>query len=79
MQTEKLGRFGHHPDPACDFCVEVERIEGIAYERRAGMNDGEELRHAVSRALDFTVGGDLIAISAKARLREIAAELRTLA
>lgn len=31
--TQTLGRFGHHPDPAIDFCVEVEEIEAIWTDR----------------------------------------------
>ena len=28
-EKERLGRFGHHPDPATDFAVEVDAIEGL--------------------------------------------------
>ena len=70
--AETLGRFGHHPHPADDFCVEVEAIEGMQADVRAGLADQAELDHRIERALTFRVGGDPIAVRAKARLREIA-------
>jgi hypothetical protein len=27
-------KFGHHLDPAIDFCVEVEELQGMACNRR---------------------------------------------
>ena len=30
--------FGHHPDPSTDFCIEVEDMEGYAYELSVGLN-----------------------------------------
>lgn len=76
MQTqEKLARFGHHPDPATDFCVEVEVIEGEVYDASVGMADADKVRDRISRALDFRVGGDVIAINAKATLRDLAAKV----
>ena len=70
----KVGRFGHHPDPANDFCIEVEEIEAILYDKRLGLRPLQAwpaLR--IRRAMEFVVGGDQIAIAAKARLRAIAA------
>jgi hypothetical protein len=32
-----LGLFGHHPDPEIDFCIEVEALEGEAYEVSVGL------------------------------------------
>lgn len=29
--------FGNHPDPAIDFCIEVDGIEGLAADYRAGL------------------------------------------
>lgn len=62
--AEPLGRFGHHPNPAIDFCVEVECLEGMAYDR--GVGDAvPDLEKRLSRALAFRVGGDEIAVKAK--------------
>lgn len=70
--TEKLGRFGHHPDPAIDFCVEVEELESIDFDRSHGLGDQSGFTARLERALDFRVGGDLNAINAKFLLRDIA-------
>jgi hypothetical protein len=32
---DKLGIFGHHPDPSTDFTIEVESLEGTMVEVRA--------------------------------------------
>jgi hypothetical protein len=78
--SEKLGRFGHHPDPAIDFCVEVEIIENEWLNNRIGFENGtpliDELRARLDKALSFIVGGDLNAISAKAALRRVDAEMK---
>lgn len=71
-----LGRFDHHPDPAIDFCVEVEAIEGLAYDVGAGLADANELRERVARAMTFCVGGDAGAVTAKTLLRQIEAGLQ---
>jgi len=68
-----LGRFNHHPDPAIDFCIEVEALEGMAYNRRVGFDVEPTLEGRLSRAFEFRVGGDPIAVQAKQRLREIEA------
>lgn len=77
--SEVLGRFGHHPDPAIDFCVEVEIIEGEWFNVQMGFENGtptaKELRQRVDKAMTFNVGGDLNAISAKSLLRKIDAEM----
>lgn len=79
MSAEQLGRFGHHPDPAIDFCEEVEHLESIAENARLGLTgfgheaDRERLDARIERALDFRVGGDAIAVAAKAVLRQLAA------
>jgi hypothetical protein len=70
---ERLGRFGHHPDPANDFCVEVEVIEGLAYDESVGAKVGGDLSERIARAMTFRVGGDEIAVRAKATLRKIEA------
>lgn len=77
MMTEQLGRFGHHPDPATDFCIEVEEIQSIHTNQSLGLTGmGHEADYAgvgerISRAMQFRVGGDLYAIKAKALLRVI--------
>lgn len=72
---EKLGRFGHHPDPAIDFCVEVEVIEGEAANISVGFTNGTpsvgDLLKRAERALEFRVGGDLNCIDAKQTLRRV--------
>lgn len=74
-QTDRLGRFDHHPDPAIDFCIEVEVIEGLHYDHKVGANDGVELAQRVAKAMTFRVGGDEIAVRAKHTLRGIEAAL----
>lgn len=64
----RLGRFGHDRDPAADFCAEVQAIDELLF---MGTVPAAELRNRVGRAMGFRVGGDLEAIDAKARLREI--------
>jgi hypothetical protein len=68
--TTALGRFGHHPDPAIDFCVEVEILQGQAYEAQVGMARAAPVVDRIDRAMSFRVGGDLNAISAKETLRQ---------
>ena len=67
-----LARFGHHPDPAIDFCCEVDAIEGLAYDVSVGAAPRDDLFRSVSRAIDFIPGADELAVKAKARLNEIA-------
>nr|WP_250808449.1 hypothetical protein [Neorhizobium tomejilense] len=78
-ETETLGRFGHHPDPAIDFCVEVEIIDSEWVNTKLGFENGTpgkaELRQRVDKAMQFRVGGDLNAIMAKSLLRMIDAEM----
>ncbi len=74
--TPALGRFGHHPDPTIDFCVEVEEIDAIHYDVRTGIaKDKEDERNRrIARAMSFRVGGDEKAVAAKDRLRAIKRE-----
>lgn len=69
-----LGRFGHHPDPAIDFEVEVESLEGEVINFIAGFANGtpsrEELETRIFRAMSFRVGGDVGAVAAKQILRQ---------
>jgi hypothetical protein len=69
--------FDHHPDPAIDFCIEVEEIQSIAHDRSIGFvnADDSRLEDRIFRAMQFNVGGDENAISAKALLREIEASV----
>lgn len=74
--TEQLGRFGHHPDPAIDFCVEVEEIEAITHNIGIGFEEcTNEFRERFARAFDFHVGGSAHAIAAKEVLRRCDARL----
>lgn len=71
--AETLGRFGHHPNPAIDFCVEVDELMSIATDRKLGVAnpDDTSLEKRVERAMQFRVGGDLSAIDAKQEVRAI--------
>lgn len=81
--TEKLGRFGHHPDPAIDFCVEVEIIENEWLNIQIGFAKGtptkDELGKRLSEAMNFRVGGELNAIAAKQLLRSLDADMKAVA
>lgn len=72
---ERLGRFGHHPDPAIDFCVEVEELESMHRNRTIGFDHEPALEARVEKAMDFRVGADLNAVHAKQALRQVDAEL----
>lgn len=67
-----LGKFGHHPDPATDFEVEVECLIGMDYEVRVGFADADEFVRRMEVALAFRVGGDAGAVAAKGMLRDLA-------
>lgn len=75
--SEALGQFGHHPDPAIDFCVEVEELEAIYTDRcnRFANASDADLEKRLERAMAFRVGGDLHAINAKDRLRKLETDL----
>jgi hypothetical protein len=68
-----VSKFGHHPNPAIDFCVEVEALLGEIENRRVGFENGTpsqtELDARIERALSFRVGGDPSAVMAKQQLR----------
>lgn len=72
---EQLARFGHHPDPAVDFCVEVEAIAGLRADFKAGFETLDLVRKRVAEAMQFRVGGNPIAIRAKGELRQIEHEV----
>lgn len=66
-----LGRFGHHPDPAIDLCVEIDAIEGLAADVKAGLEPKKILEDRIFNAMTFRVGGIERAVAAKGRLREL--------
>lgn len=77
-QAERLARFGNHPDPAIDFCIEVEKLESRLHQAELGLSKPGEAPERVqlvlgdmARAMDFITGGDEGAVSAKAALREL--------
>jgi GGDEF domain-containing protein len=72
--AESRSRFGHHPDPATDFCVEVDDIAAEIVNLdvfEAGPAAWHEMSDRIDRAMDFRVGGDESAVAAKDKLREI--------
>lgn len=83
----KTSRFGHHPEPAIDFCIEVEALEGHLFDAKHGIGKpgheprkvDDDFRRRVSNAMDFIVGGDQIAIAAKATLRALSAQVQEVA
>lgn len=75
-EPQKLGRFGHHPDPVVDFCTEVDAIDGMFADLVAGLETQQVVRNRVDRALEFKVGGDAHAVRAKRCLRHIDARLQ---
>lgn len=74
--AKPLGRFGHHPDPATDFCCEVERLQGLAHEAKCGLIPKEQVADAIAEAMTFRVGGDPWAVTAKSVLRNLEREFR---
>lgn len=75
--TDSMGRFNHHPDPAIDFCIEVEVIEGMAYDYSVGLAERGPLADRIFTAMQFRVGGDPCAVEAKATLRQIEQRIST--
>lgn len=63
--------FGHHPEPAVDFCPEVDAIEQEIIDRKAGLPPTMDLGARIERAMQFKVGGDSKAVAAKRDLRLI--------
>lgn len=66
-----LGKFGHHPDPATDFEVEVEEIESIITDVRLGLRPKDDIEPRLSNAMKFRVGGVPSAVAAKDTLRAL--------
>lgn len=71
-----LGKFGFHPDPAVDFCVEVDVLGAMVYDVHVGLESRKKLEDRVFKALQFNVGGVPEAVAAKGRLRAIDAMLK---
>lgn len=74
----ELGRFGHHANPAMDFCVEVHAIEQLIAKAAMPSSQGANMvaiMNRVAKAMEFSVGGDQRAIDAKAELRAICLRL----
>lgn len=76
-----LGRFDHHPDPATDFCIEVESLQSRLFNAKHGLakmgtqpETVEDVCVDIERAMSFRVGGDEIAVRAKNILRGLVAE-----
>lgn len=76
--TVELGRFGHHPDPAIDFCEEVDIIEGLAYDVSVGLADKKTVEDRIFRASMFRVGGICAAVDARKRLLLVESVVGTL-
>lgn len=68
-QETLIGRFGHHPDPATDFAVEVDAIEGMLADFKAGLEKRSVLEGRIFKAMQFRVGGTVLAVAAKQALR----------
>jgi hypothetical protein len=81
LAEQPLGRFGHHPDPATDFEVEVASLQARLFDAQHGIaNDACQLepiaqvREAIERAMSFRVGGAPSSVRAKQILRELESE-----
>ena len=70
-----MGRFGWNENPAADFCIEVDVIEGMEADYRAGLETKRAVEDRIFRAMQFSVGGDERAVEAKNNLRRIEAAL----
>ena len=64
-------RYDHHPDPAIAYEIEVQIIEGLAYNASVGLDDPKVVQERIDRAMQFRVGGDQGAVAAKQRLRSL--------
>lgn len=81
-ETEAAGlaRFGHHPDPAIDFEIEVESLQARLLDAKGDISKpGHAVETVASvledieRAMMFRVGGDPSAVRAKQILRDLEA------
>ena len=53
MSKEKLGKFGHHPDPLIDAEVEIDRLSGLLCEAHNGLLRGLDYRAATPEGLSI--------------------------
>lgn len=83
MDAETLGRFGHHPDPADDFCIEVECLQGEWENHKTGFMNGTPSRDEVkARVFRAMTAGPFITercLNAKGILRQVEQEMRAAA
>lgn len=49
--TEKLGKFGHHPDPMIDAEIELDRMDGLLAEAHGGLLRALDYRAATPEGL----------------------------
>lgn len=75
---DALGRFGHHPDPATDFEVEVTSLQGRLFNAKHAIPDKHgvtesvaQVADAIKRAMTFRVGGVETSVRAKSILRAL--------
>lgn len=78
-----LGKFGHHPDPAIDFEIEVESLQARLIDTKGGNSKPGTKPEAVAavledieRAMTFRVGGVPSAVRAKQTLRDLEADAK---
>lgn len=72
----KIGRFGHHPDPATDFAVEVDAIEGMIADLNAGVEKPKAVEDRIFKAMQFRAGGTVLGAAAKLALRQAETDLK---
>lgn len=82
-KAAKLGKFGHHPDPAIDFEIEVESLQARLIDAKGGISKPGTEPEApaavladIERAMTFRVGGDPSAVRAKQMLRDLEADAK---
>lgn len=51
--TEKLAKFGHHPDETIDAEVEIEILQGYLANAHSGLKRALDFRAATPHALDI--------------------------
>jgi hypothetical protein len=76
-EPQPVARFGHHPDPVIDFCVEVEALEAEHADRKAGLPSTMDMEARIFRAMTFRAGVVKEALDAKAALRRLDAVYAT--
>jgi hypothetical protein len=75
---DAIGKFGHHPDPATDFEVEVTSLQGRLFNAKHAIPDKHgvtesvaQVADAIKRAMTFRVGGVETSVRAKSILRAL--------